>query len=208
MVLRRELREKVQRVLRQRKLILIAEVQAEWKPPDQQSGKIWYDLLGFAATVGDLVLIDIDSCFQNISIARRYIDKLDPELQPSLAARIAHPYSPLAAFDAGANLVYTTPNMVISDEAEYIVEVHTLSELARIPPTYRIAWDARGAGKDSTACAREEISIDIVREKWRGWLCQTGPIQSLSEVHPKSNAVLVGYSLEKFVRSLIGNTPC
>lgn len=164
------------------------------------SRKSWGELFKIAEKVGDIISIHTDprwgGSFELIKKARSLTKK------PILAKGIhAKDQDIEKALESGADFVLVVGRIPKIYRDKVVVEPMTLDELALIPKDMKALWNARdletgGAKSDTFGAARKIFS---------GFLCQASHIETIADIHPLADAVLVGTNLEKFAESLEKN---
>jgi indole-3-glycerol phosphate synthase len=180
----------------EKKPIIIAEVKTK-SPFGFQSNKSWEELFAVAEKVGDMISIHTDprwgGSFDLIAKARRLTKK------PILAKGIHENDSDIEkAIESGADFVLVVGRITEVHADKCIIEPYTLDELSKIPETFKALWNSR----DLKTGGRKKETFSEVREIFKGWLCQASHIQTIEDIHPLADAVLVGENLENFAESL------
>lgn len=180
----------------EKKPTIIAEVKT-MSPFGFSSKKSWDELFRVAEKCGDMISIHTDprwgGSFEALTKARKLTKK------PLLAKGIHEKDSDIEkAIASGADLVLVVGRVPKVHSDKCIIEPHTLGELARIPKNMKALWNSR----DLKTGGRKKETFSEAREIFNGFLCQASHIESVDDVHPRADAILVGEHLEKFVMSL------
>ena len=79
-----------------------------------------------------------------------------------------------------------------------LIEPNSLSELQKIPNNLRVVWNSR----DLKTGGRKQETFEEARTIFKGWLCQASNITTVADIHPRTDAVIVGTKLLEFSTSL------
>ncbi|HEU5114818.1 MAG TPA: hypothetical protein VFT82_03560 [Candidatus Paceibacterota bacterium] len=180
-----------------RKFLIIAEVKTK-SPFGFSSEKSWDELFAIAEGVGDIISIHTDPRWGGSLDLVRKARSLTRK--PILAKGIHETDAEIeAAFAAGADYTLVVGRIPKIHREKCLIEPRTIDELKTLPADLKAVWNARDLSNGS---AKKE-SFDDARRAFTGWLCQASHIQSVSDVRPGADAVLVGEHLEEFARSLL-----
>ncbi len=178
------------------KPLIIAEVKTE-SPFGFKSDKSWEELFVIVDKVGDIISIHTDprwgGSFELIRKARAKTDK------PILAKGIhATDVEIEIAIDSGADYVLVVGRIPKIHQDKCLIEPFTLAELARIPTHFKAVWNSR----DLANGGLKEEKFDQARAIFPGWLCQASNIETVDDIQPGTDAVLVGTYLVPFSKSI------
>jgi indole-3-glycerol phosphate synthase len=107
------------------------------------------------------------------------------------------------AFDGGADYVLAYDFLPTVRPERCLVEPSTINGFASLDSKLMV-WNARDlkrGGKPKPETWEQALEIRSGQ-----WLCQASYLQTLEDVHPAADAVLVGTQIESFIRSL-GEVP-
>lgn len=175
---------------------LVAEVKTK-SPFGFESDKSWSDLFAVANKYGDIISIHTDlrwgGSFDLIAKAKRLTDK------PILAKGIHAKDSDIEkALQAGADYALVVGRIPGVHLDKCWLEPNSIEGISQYLAGTKVVWNQRdlldgGVKKETFAQARAA---------WPGWLCQASLIQTIDDVEPTANAVLIGTNLLEFVESL------
>ncbi|OGY67622.1 MAG: hypothetical protein A3B16_01275 [Candidatus Zambryskibacteria bacterium RIFCSPLOWO2_01_FULL_45_43] len=186
---------------------IIAEVKDRSPFRGRCTDKSLEELLEIAVQVGDMISIhtheDFGGSFEWLKKARKKTNK-------PIVAKGFHPNDDQivrAIEERGADWV-----LVVVGQAPYgyrplpkmylercLIEPLTLEELKTIPNDLRAVWNSRdlyNKGNPKTETFEE------ARKLFNGWLCQASNLNTVQDIKPGANAVLVGTNLLQFSESL------
>lgn len=177
---------------------LIAEVKIK-SPFGCVSDKTWDELFSVAEKVGDMISIHTDArwggSFDLIKKAKSLTRK------PVLAKGI-HETDELVtkAIESGADFVLVVGRIPRVHLDKCLIEPNTLAELALLPKDVKAVWNSRDL---MTGGLKKETFADA-RKIFPGWLCQASNIETVADIDPTADAVLVGTNLIPFAESVLG----
>ena len=175
---------------------MIAEVKTK-SPFGFVSKYSWDEQFELACKIGDWISIhtdpDFGGSFNLVSKAKLGTDK-------RIVAKGWHKSNDdiNRAFDAGADYVTIVGRFPSKYSSRYLVEPLSLAEIDSIPTDFKLIWNDR----DLFTGKPKARKFEEAREIWGGWLCQASNIKSITDVHPKANAVLIGTYLREFAESI------
>lgn len=175
---------------------IIAEVKTE-SPFGWQSEDSWDELFEIANQVGDILSIHTDSrwggSFELVKKARQLTDK------PILAKGIhASDQEIIKAIKAGANYVLVVGRIPKVHLDKCLIEPYTLDELSKLPKDTKAVWNSR----DLKTGGLKLEDFEAARKIWPGWLCQASNIETLEDIDPFANAVLIGTNIKTISKQL------
>lgn len=178
---------------------LIAEVKVR-SPFGFVSDKSWDELFQLADSVGDIISIHTDprwgGSFELIKKAKSLSKK------PILAKGIHETDDLLQkAFNSGADyalVVGRIPELPPDFLNKCLIEPDSLKDLESIPADMKAVWNSR----DLKTGGFKKETFEEARNLFTGWLCQASNIKSVTDIHPRADAALVGEHLEELVLSL------
>lgn len=178
---------------------IIAEVKTH-SPFGWKSSESWDELFELANAVGDMLSIHTDKrwggSFNLVREARKRTNK------PILAKGIHASDEDIdAALSAGADYVLVVGRMPNKHQDVCLIEPYTINELSAVPSVLKAIWNSR----DLKTGGLKQDTFSEARNVFTGWLCQASNIQTISDVDPSADAVLVGTHLKSFADSLSRN---
>jgi len=187
---------------------IIAEVKDRSPFSGRCSDRSLEELLDTAIGIGDMISIHTSLPWGG-SFA--WLKKARKETNKPILAKGIHENDRLverALFECGADWVLVvyghTPNgfrpLPRYELLKYcLIEPATLEDLQNISSGIRAVWNSRdlyNKGEPKTETFEE------ARKLFNGWLCQASNLNTVQDIKPGANAVLVGTNLEKFSESL------
>ncbi|MEN9614172.1 MAG: hypothetical protein RLZZ347_479 [Candidatus Parcubacteria bacterium] len=173
------------------------------------SDKTWDELFAVAEKVGDMISIHTDArwggSFELITKAKSLTKK------PILAKGI-HETDELVikAIESGADFVLVVGRIPKIHLDKCLIEPNTLEELKSLPKGVRVVWNSRdlqtgGLKKETFAQARAIWNgcRHATTAPFTGWLCQASNIETVADIDPTADAVLVGTKLIPFAESIL-----
>ncbi len=178
---------------------LIAEVKTR-SPFGYKSSKSWDELFYVASHYGDIISVHTDirwgGSLQLIRKARQLTNK------PILAKGIHTKDSEIIkALDCGANIVLVVGRIPKKHINKCLIEPNSINELLTLPINTKAVWNQR----DLRTGKPKKETYSQARQAWSGWLCQASLVETVNDIQPGADAILVGTHLEKFVASLKSN---
>lgn len=141
---------------------------------------------------------DFGGAFEHITWAKK-------RTQKPILAKGYHETDDLLdrTFDAGADLALVVGRRPRKYRKNLLIEPRTFSDLifmsVYLPRHIKIVWNRRDL---ITGRPKPETFLQA-RTKWPvGWLCQASFIQSVEDMDPSADAVLVGTHLPEFAESI------
>jgi indole-3-glycerol phosphate synthase len=187
--------------------ILIAEVKTA-SPAGWRSEESWQERFAIAEQHGDWIAVHTDErwggSFKLLEEARRLTDK------PILAKGI-HETDDLIeqCFLAGANYALAVGRIPQKHANQCLIEPWGLEDLPNYGQHTPVVWNSRDVRQLGTEQFKldpttgQPIAFEKVKQlRPQGWICQASGISSMRDVHPETNAMLVGTHLPEFVKSL------
>lgn len=178
------------------KTLIYAEVKI-CSPFGWRSEHSWDELFEVANEIGDVLSIHTDprwgGSFELLSRARSLTEK------PILAKGIhASDDEVVRAIDCGAESVLVVERIPKLHAAQCLIEPRTFDELTKLPANIKAVWNSRDLNNGGI----KNETYGQAREAFSGWLCQASNIKTISDIHPKADAILVGTNLLSFADSL------
>lgn len=104
------------------------------------------------------------------------------------------------AFEFGADHVLVTGDGwdLYDDLGSIWAEPHTIGQLHVLRDSITGVWNSRNLDDGS----EKQISFDTAREEHSGALIQASMIETVEDVHPEADGVLVGQHKRKFERTI------
>lgn len=183
--------------------LFIAEVKTR-SPFGFESDKSWDELFEVAAQHGKWISVHTNprwgGSMDLITRAKGLTDK------PVLAKGIHKTDDEIKeALDAGADYVLTVRDRpsdtidpaVVLYEPRWLQGVHDISD-AIGDSALHLVWNAR----DLRTGGGKLVDFSAARNMTSAWMAQASMIETVADVHPEADAIIVGQHLEKFVASL------
>jgi indole-3-glycerol phosphate synthase len=179
-----------------KKVTIIAEVKTR-SPFGFRSEKSWEELFAIAERAGDMLSIHTDprwgGSFELVRKAKLLTKK------PILAKGIHASDSDIEqAIEAGADYVLVVGRVSKVHVDRCLIEPNTLAELRTLRATAKAVWNSR----DLATGGMKTETFAEARNIFPGWLCQASNIESVDDIEPGADAVLVGTHIEAFAQSL------
>ena len=183
-----------------KKPILIAEVKTA-SPHDNIWTVSWHAMFKIADSVGDILSIHTDAHwwwhFDLITEAKWLTDT------PIMAKGIHRTDEEiLEAIERWASHVLVVGRIPEVHLDKCFIEVESLKQLkdfyAKLWDDTKFVWNSRDLSDGSLKTETFEEARDI----FPGWLCQASNIDSIDDVKPWADAILVWKALENFVKTL------
>ncbi len=174
---------------------IIAEVKTE-SPFGFRSDLSWDELFEAALEIGDIISIHTDSRWGG---SFDLIRKAKARTQKPILAKGIHATDGEVrqAIDAGADLVLVVGRIPGIHADRCLIEPLTMEELKALPPGLKAVWNSR----DLSDGGLKTESFAEARAAFGGWLCQASNIQTVQDIEPGADAVLVGTHLIGFSES-------